>query len=154
MKSPQPVNLATLYSGQSRHAIDGSNRIMLPPEWRVDGAPERFFVVAAAEGTHLLVCPPAVWETFIAELRAGTADKALIPELDRELNRRARMVSLDRFGRLALPREFTAALGLTSQGELLGRFSKFEIWPAEQPAKPSAARATAEAMVSEKLKGL
>ena len=125
---------------------------MLPSDWRVKGAPDRFFVVLAAEANHLLVCPPPVWEAFIAELRASTADKTLIPELERELNRRVRQVSLDRFGRLPLPSEFATQLGLLKHGELLGRFSKFEVWPDGGLEPPSALRAAAEALVSEKLR--
>jgi division/cell wall cluster transcriptional repressor MraZ len=154
VKPAQSINLATLYSGQSRHTIDDSNRIMLPSDWRMKGAPDRFFVVLAAEANHLLVCPPPVWETFLADLRASTADKALIPELERELNRRVCQVSLDRFGRLPLPREFTTRLGLEKHGELLGRFEKFEVWPDGQLKQPSGSRATAEALITEKLRTL
>ena len=127
---------------------------MLPSDWRMQGAPERFFVVFAPEADHLLVCPPSVWETFVAELQESTADKTLIPELERELNKRVRQVSLDRFGRLPLPREFTTKLGLQDHGELLGRFSKFEVWPGDKLAQPSPTHAAAAAMVSEKLKTL
>jgi DNA-binding transcriptional regulator/RsmH inhibitor MraZ len=154
VKPAQSIHLATLYSGQSRHTIDGSNRIMLPSEWRVPGAPDRFFVALAAGADYLLVCPPAVWEAVITEVRTSTADKTLIPELERELARRTRQVSLDRFGRLPLPREFTTQLALQEHGELLGRFSKFEVWPDGKLAQPSPARAVAEATISEKLKTL
>ena len=154
MKPAPAINLATLYSGQSRHKIDDSHRIMLPSDWRVQGAPDRFFVVLATEADHLLVCPPPVWESFLADLQASTADKALIPQLERELNGRVRQVSLDRFGRLPLPREFATKLGLLKHGELLGRFSKFEVWPDGGLEQPSALRAAAEALISEKLKSL
>jgi DNA-binding transcriptional regulator/RsmH inhibitor MraZ len=154
VKPAQSINLATLYSGQSRHTIDDSNRIMLPSEWRVKGSPDRFIVVLVAEENHLLVCPPPVWETCIAELQASIADKTLIPELERGLNRRVRQVGLDRFGRLPLPREFATRLGLLEHGDLLGRFSKFEVWPDGQLEKPSPLRATVEALIAEKVKTL
>ncbi len=128
-----------MYSGRSLHAIDGSNRIMLPSGWRVEGAPTQFFVLIASEN-HFVVCPPAVFETSLSDLRANTADKSLIPKLERELNDRVRQVSLDRFGRLPLPSEFLTRAHIEKQGELIGRFSKFEIWPCENPALSEAER--------------
>jgi DNA-binding transcriptional regulator/RsmH inhibitor MraZ len=152
VKTSPADNLATLYSGRARNAVDNSNRVMLPADWRGKGAPARFFVLA--EGDHLLVCPAEIWGATVAELRGATADKTLIPDIERELNRRACQVSLDRFGRLPLPREFTTALGIQGHADLLGRYSKFEIWSIDKPAQPTAASAAAAALVAEKLKYL
>jgi len=127
-ETQSPVNLATLYSGSSRHAIDGSNRIMLPSDWRDEGTPMSFFVLVSGPNEFLKVCPPPVFDEFLADLKNDTADKSSIPEYERELSDGVRRVSLDRFGRLPLPADFLTRVGIKGQGELVGRFSKFEIW--------------------------
>jgi division/cell wall cluster transcriptional repressor MraZ len=149
-----PVNLATLYSARSQHAIDGSNRIMLPSEWRGEGAPSRFFVMIVPPEDHLVVCPPPVFEKFLAELRDETADKTHIPQIERELNDRVRQVSMDRFGRLPLPPDFLARARIEKQGELIGRFSKFEIWPCDKYQALQAERKQASVELSKKLQYL
>lgn len=154
MKRNVPINSATLYSGRSRHTIDGSNRIMMPSDWREAGAPVRFFVIVSPTEDHLIICPPPVFETFLAELRADTVDKTQIPEIERELNDRVRQVSLDRFGRLPLPREFTTRAGIGQHGEIVGRFSKFEIWAHDKLETPRPARDDALATVSRKLQSI
>lgn len=129
-KTSPPINLATLYSGRSQHAVDDSNRIMLPSAWRVEGAPTQFFVLLVADTTdHLLVLTPSGFEALLAELRADTADQDEIPVIERQLTDRVRQVSLDRVGRLPLPADLLARANIEKQGELVGRFSKFEIWP-------------------------
>jgi DNA-binding transcriptional regulator/RsmH inhibitor MraZ len=152
-KASLPVNLATIYSGRSRHAIDGSNRIMLPSGWRVEGAPKLFFVLIVSE-EHFVVCPPSVFESFLADLRAGTADKNQIPKLERELNDRVRQVSLDRFGRLPLPTEFLARARIEKQGELVGRFSKFELWPSDTQRSAETARQSPSPELASKIEQL
>lgn len=154
MKKSVQINLATLYSGRARHAIDGSNRIMLPAGWRTDGAPTQFFVVVVSPDEHLLVCPPAVFEAFLADLRADTADKDEIPKLERELMERVEQVSLDGYGRLPLKSEFMARAGIEKQGEIVGRFSKFEIWACDKYEKSNPNRAQVSGPLSRKLTSL
>ena len=149
-----PVNLATLYSGGAEHAIDGSNRIMLLSEWRGEGTPTRFFVMIVPPEDHLVVCPPPVFENFLAELRADTADKTQIPQIERELNNRVRQVCLDRFGRLTLTPDFLARARIEKQGELVGRFSKFEIWPCDKYQASQAERKQASVELLNKLQHL
>ena len=76
MKNEPQVNLATLYSKCWQHAIDGSNRIMLPSEWRGEGTPTRYFVIVADGDEHLVVCPPAVFENFLAAYNPQTGATA------------------------------------------------------------------------------
>ena len=154
MKNNAPINLATLYSKRARHTIDSSNRIMLPSEWRVDGAPDRFFVALVPSGDHLKICPPEAFEDFLRELRESTADKSKIPEIERQLNDWVRQVSLDRFGRLPLPREFTDKARIEKHGEIIGRYSKFEIWACDKYQQPRPAQVEARTTVLDKLQML
>lgn len=105
---------------------------MLLSDWRTNGAPTQFFVMIVPSEDYLVACPPAVFEEFLAKLRAGTAEKSQIPQIEREVNDRTRRVSLDRFGRLPLPPDFMAKAHIENQGELVGRFEKFEIWSCDR----------------------
>jgi division/cell wall cluster transcriptional repressor MraZ len=149
-----PVNLATLYSGRSQHAIDGSNRIMLLSEWRGEGTPTRFFVMIVPSEEYLVVCPSAVFESFLAELRSDTADKIQIPEIERELNNRVRQVSMDGVGRLPLPADFLARARIEKQGVLVGRFLKFEIWSRDNYQASQAKRKQTSVELLKKLQHL
>lgn len=117
--------------GSSQNAVDGSNRVMLPSDWRVEGAPVEFIVlhVPSATTNKLLVCPPPVFKAFLAGLNAGTADKTAIPQLERDLTDQVRRVRLDSYGRLPIPSDFLSKAGIGKRVKLVGRFSKFELWP-------------------------
>jgi DNA-binding transcriptional regulator/RsmH inhibitor MraZ len=143
-----PINLGTLYSSEARNAIDGSNRIMLIAGWRGKDAPDELFVILKKD--RLEVCPPPVFEAFLEGLRNKTADKTLIPEMERQLTKRVRQVRLDSVGRLPLPREFTVQLGIEKQADLIGRFDKFEIWPPGKRDEPnSTSQAAADLLAKE-----
>jgi DNA-binding transcriptional regulator/RsmH inhibitor MraZ len=154
MKNSFPINLATLYLGQWEHTIDGSNRIMLPAEWRVAGAPKTFCVVLSPDGDHLVACSDEIYGVFLRDLREQTADKSLIPAIERHASTLVRRVSLDRFGRLPLPREFTTQAGIKDHGELIGRFEKFEVWPCGGSKTALLANTAAAAIVTSRHKNL
>jgi len=149
VKKSNPINLGTLYSGEARNAIDGSNRIMLIAGWRVKDAPDEFFVLLKKD--RLEICPPPVFETVLAGLRNKAADKTLIPEMERQLTRRVRQVRLDPVGRLPLPRAFTVQLGIEKQADLIGRFDKFEIWPPGKLDEPNPTREAATGFLQNEL---
>jgi division/cell wall cluster transcriptional repressor MraZ len=149
----QPVNLATLYSGVATHGVEG-NRTMLVASWRCPGAPSTFFVVLVPSEEYLLVCPPAVFEEFLDELRSVTTDKAKIQRWERELNNRVRQVNLDKNGRLPLPPEFLAKTRINEQAVLVGRFSKFEIWSCEKHEASLTQPGQSSPELSEKLQEL
>lgn len=151
---PSSSQVGTLYSGGGQHAVDTSNRILLVPEWRGAGTPAEFFVILVPDAAHLLVCPPPVFESYLAQQRADPTNAERVPDLERELNARVRKVALDRFGRLALPSEFLAARGIARRAELIGRFNKFEVWPCDQYQAASEGRKAVLPQLTKSLKNL
>jgi len=127
---------------------------MTPADWRVPGAPTRFCVVLSPDGDHLLVCSEEIYGAFLQELRDQTADKSMIPEIERYASTLVRKVCLDKVGRLPLPREFTLQAKINDHAELVGRFSRFEVWPVGRAKAPSVVSAEAAAFVTSKLKDL
>jgi division/cell wall cluster transcriptional repressor MraZ len=132
-ESPAPIPQPLFLSGVGQYAIDPSNRIMIPPEWRAQGLPPHLFVVLAPADDHLVVCPLEDLHALLTRLRINPKYEDKISQLERELNDRVRTVDMDRFGRLPLPPEFLARAKFGKQGCLIGRFcSKFEVWPPEK----------------------
>jgi MraZ protein len=142
---------STLYSGRVRHAVDRSNRIMLPTDWRGEGAPVHFFLMVHPVDECLVVYPPSAFEALLVELRGRTADKSELGKIERWLNDRVRRCSLDQYGRLPLPPELMAKVGISQQAELVGRFSKFEVWACD---KYQAAQSAGEAAAVSALRTL
>lgn len=148
------VNLDTLYTGgDPAHAVDGSNRVMLPSAWRRDGTPAEFVVMFIPDPDHLVVWPPAEFAKFLAGIRAKT-DEALLPDVERELTAQVREVCLDGVGRLPVPSDLLAKAGIGKQGKLVGRFAKFELWSPEKYQAAEAVRqeSVAKAGLREKLR--
>jgi len=125
---------------------------MTPADWRVPGAPTRFCVVLSPDQDHLVVCTEEIYGAFLQELRDQTADKTLIPEIERQASTLVHMVCLDKVGRLPLPREFTEQAKINDHAVLWGRFSKFDVWPVGQAGTPSETTARAATIVTSKLK--
>ena len=105
---------------------------MLMANWRLIGSPSDFFVMAHPSGNYLVVYTRAAFDNLLAELRARTADKTELADIERGLNDKVRCSKLDRFGRLPLPPDLIAKTGIARQAELVGRFSRFEIWPCDK----------------------
>lgn len=146
----------TLYAGVWEHTIDHSNRIAMPADWREPGAPDRFSVFLSPDESHLTVCTDEVLAVFLQGLRAKAAEQSdvSIPEIERQTNLLLRKVRLDNVGRLPLPREFTSRAGILGRADMVGRQSKFEVWPCGKIMDPSPTRAAAAAFVAQKLNDL
>lgn len=134
------------YVGSDPYAIDASNRMLLPSDWREPGSPSQFFVTLVSSGDFLVIRPPEAFHAYLNKVRESTADKAALAQAERDLSDRVRRVSLDRFGRLPLPSDLLSRAGIQGQGQLVGRFSFFEIWPiaryqGTEPDRKSAAEA-------------
>ena len=127
-----PVCPDLTYIENSIHAIDESNRIMLPSNWRGPGAERQFYLLVTGIDKYLSVMPLKAYGEFVDDIRKKYEGKVSIPDLDREINSRVKCVTLDRFGRLPLPPTFMTRVGITKQGVLVGRHSEFEIWQPEK----------------------
>lgn len=101
-----------------------------------------------------MVCSEEIYGAFLQEMRNQTADKTLIPEIERQTSTLVRMVCLDKVGRLPLPREFTQQAKIKDHALLWGRYSKFDVWPVGQAGTPSEAVARAAAIVTSNMKTL
>jgi division/cell wall cluster transcriptional repressor MraZ len=121
--------IAKPYLGLWEHNIDDSNRIMLPASWRAGGRSKEFSVLLSPDNNYLIVFSDEAFGDYLEELCGQVADETQKSYVERLASSLARRVSLDRVGRLPLPRELTSQAKITGRGELLGRRSRFEVWP-------------------------
>ena len=143
-----PLAFPVCYVGSAPYAIDASNRMMLPSDWREPGSPNQFFIMVVASGDFLVARPPEAFHAYLNRVRESTADKAALAQAERDLADRVRRVSLDRFGRLPIPADLLARAGIQGKGQLQGRFSFFEIWACDrfQQAEAERKRAAVEVL--------
>lgn len=120
-----------IFSGTYERTLDAKNRVTIPSVW-VDFGVTEFQVVPSSgrEERYLIVMPP--WEfARVEEKIMGTNWSA--SEKQKAIRRfytSARMVVLDKQGRLLLPEEHCQWAGLGQEVALLGAKDRFEIWDA------------------------
>ncbi len=146
-------NEATQYFGEFRYKVDQSHRVMLPSEWRQEGAPVLFTITPwpLDRKEYLLVLPPARWSVFMENLRKQSLSNESVAIAERLISSRSRRVSLDRFGRLHLPPELVKVIGIERDAQLVGRLDKFEVW---HPDNYAAAQRDAEKAAAEIIRSI
>jgi DNA-binding transcriptional regulator/RsmH inhibitor MraZ len=107
-----------------------NGRIIIPPEWRPEGAPKDFMVILWP--THApafaLVLPPARWELLLQRLEALPLSNEDAAWSERQIGSSTFERSTDGYGRLLLPEEALEIIGPGDEALLVGRIKEFEIW--------------------------
>jgi MraZ protein len=137
-----------LYTGQFRHGVDESRRVMIPARWRPKAPRIQYVMILwpiAVEG-YLLVLPPDRWYALLDNLKKQSLSNEKVAALERVLGSTSASLELDKVGRLCLPEDFAKTVGIDREAELVGRVDKFEIW---SPAKCAAARPEDKKMAAE-----
>jgi division/cell wall cluster transcriptional repressor MraZ len=138
------------YLGYFKHRVDPSHRIMLPSEWRPEGAPNTFTVIPwpVYRPEYLLVLPPSRWSVLEENINKQSLTDERAANAVRVLSSQAAWVALDRFGRLPLTPRLLESVRLGEEAVLAGSVAKFEIW---RPEAYALAQATALSTVKEVL---
>ena len=120
--------------GRHQRGVDRSRRVLLPAEWRAEGAPSRFMVLLwpPPNGQFLLVLPPSRWEAMLQHLADVPLGDESGATIERYISSNAFSKTLDAYGRLPLPEEVASLAGIKEAALLLGRLQKFEVWAPEQ----------------------
>jgi MraZ protein len=121
-------NLTPIFSGEFRHALDSKNRVTIPSRWRTSDSDE-FFMILDRSSAFARVMPPdqfrAVGERLSLNPEIAPKDRAVF--LRHFYSRSVQLVS-DKQGRLTIPEDFTAKLGLAGDAVLVGSHETFELW--------------------------
>ena len=120
----------TVYSGRFRHGIDRSRRVMVPSKWRPKSGKTELSVLPWPLGDQqfLLVLPPKRWNLLLDKLNEMSLSDDDVAAVERVIGGNSAQIKLDKVGRLCLPEELAAEVGLRKEALLVGRLNKFEIW--------------------------
>ena len=126
------------FVGEFRHGIDPKNRITIPADWRTNEA-QPFYVRIDSTNSTLQVMPPAVFEKTVQEIsQLQELNQKERREAARFFSARSQRCNADKLGRMVLPPEFCAAVGLSGEIVLVGDFQQFEIMTPEVRAARAA----------------
>src|SRR5690242_16763386 len=93
---------AVLYLGKHPRGVDKSRRVMLPAEWRSEGAPSVFTVILwpAKKPEYLLVLPPKRWQQMLENLGNSSLTNDSAAAAERFISSNSYTKALDGYGRL------------------------------------------------------
>jgi len=116
------------FAGQFRHTMDEKNRLTIPSRWRRPEG-EDFIILPEPHQQYLLVMAPEEFERMSEQV---ATDPSIAPRdrrvFSRQFHSRAQHGASDKQGRLVLPEDFCAELGLKGEVALVGGRGRFEIW--------------------------
>lgn len=120
------------FTGIFRRKLDNSWRIVIPKKWRAGDAAEEFLLFddRNLEKQKITCFLPTITTSFFDKL--GQQDPKLDLVQKRILMASATIVEMDKYGRLALPRGFIQAAGISEDVVLVGLLDRFEIWVPEK----------------------
>ena len=141
MSSSTQTPPAPKFRGEVCHKIEGKNRITIPVAWRF-GVEVTLFMIQKSDKACVSVMTQAEMERL--ERQADGLSPMERSEFLEMLGGDVREVSMDKGGRISLPEDFFALLGLPDAREvwLAGATDTFNIWSlknfAENKAKQAA----------------
>ncbi len=122
-----------MFRGHFRHTVDPKGRLSIPSKFRdalADGHGDR--VVIVPRGDALEVHPLKLWQALEDRVNA-------LPKFDPDRRRiqydyisLAQDVTLDPQGRIQIPADYRARLGLVKDVLVMGLMDKFEVWDTER----------------------
>jgi MraZ protein len=127
-----------VFTGEYRHTIDAKGRLAVPARFRVDLAGP-LHVCRWMDGC-LALFPRPEWQKLADQISGLTRiGDARARELSRSVFSTAFEVQLDGQGRLLVPPQLRALVGLGSDVVVVGLIDHVELWPPESWADYSAA---------------
>jgi len=119
------------FSGKEQHAIDSKGRLMIPIKFRRILSATSLYMVKMPEG-HLDLYEPDDWKTREQKLEALSDDdpqqRAMKTLVYASLDR----LTLDRQGRIVIPKPFLEHAGISKEIIVLGAGNKIMLWQPER----------------------
>lgn len=119
-----------IISGESRHALDDKGRVTIPVRWRrLPEGGEEFFLTVDRSNTFIRVMPPNVFAAAVERLagQSGITQKE-ISKFERLFYAKSRHVVTDKQGRVSIPSDYAASVGIKKDVVLVGTRTSFEIY--------------------------
>lgn len=128
-----------IFTGEYRHGIDPKHRITIPSAWR-SGEGDEFYLRIDSTGSSISVMPAEEYRAKIDLIESQPGISAREKQVfKRHFSAGTYPCSADKQGRMVVPQEYAARIGLQEEAMLVGAYGSFEIW---SPAKWEQTKAT------------
>jgi DNA-binding transcriptional regulator/RsmH inhibitor MraZ len=131
-----------MFNGELERLLDSGLRVMLPKDWRSLKITE-FFLISDSTSSFVKALPRSEYDRFVAKIESDTklTEKERNEHLE-EIGSACKRVLLDNSGRLAVPAELCAEIGVGAEKPqiiLKGAVRTFNMWnPARLAARQQA----------------
>jgi len=118
------------FKGQYENAIDDKGRVAIPAKMRRALNPEANETFTATRGFErcVFLYPLDRWEGMEEEFMQLNPYQREARDFVRTITRWAEDVSLDKQGRIVLPKRLMDFAGLTSEAVIIGSLDRIEVW--------------------------
>lgn len=118
------------------HTVDEKGRVAVPARYR-EQLPDGV-IITLGEEDCLIALPLREFESYAAQIYDYADDTPEGRDKQRALTRAATECELDSHGRIALPANLRAMVGIGSEVIFVGVYRRFELWSTEQWDKKQA----------------
>lgn len=126
------------FLGSYTHTVDHKGRVNVPVKFRkhirTDDEDDTLIITRGLDGC-LFVYPIDEWEQIDTRLRELPVTRQNTRIFIRMLSSEAVAVSMDKQGRIALPRQLIERAGIESEVMIVGTLDHFEIWSPREYGK-------------------
>jgi MraZ protein len=125
-----PTTPVAGFKGQYENAIDEKGRVAIPAKMRRVLHPEAAETFTATRGFEkcVFLYPLDRWEEMEGEFMQLNPYQREARDFVRTITRWAEDVSLDKQGRIVLPKRLMEFAGLTSEAVIIGSLDRIEVW--------------------------
>jgi DNA-binding transcriptional regulator/RsmH inhibitor MraZ len=120
-----------MFTDELERTLDSGLRVTLPKDWRGLNITE-FFLISGSSSSFIKAFPRSEYDRFIAKIESDeTLDEDARNEMLEEIGSACKRVEVDSSGRLALPGDLCASIGVSVDKPkvvLKGAVRTFNIW--------------------------
>lgn len=124
-----------MFIGEYDHAIDGKNRLSIPRKFRetLDSSddPKGFFVTRGLDNC-LFLFTKSQWDKVVERLESRPFTNEVARKFQRLFFSSAVYEEIDNQGRILIPDNLKAAIGLARNVSLVGVNARIEVWDRER----------------------
>jgi MraZ protein len=127
---------AYTFHGDYTRAVDAKGRFNLPFRFRQGGSgpgDEKYVVAKGADGS-LAIHPHEIWMEIFERMRSGTPGPRLRANL-RAMSLGSKTIEPDAQGRVQVPPELLASVGITNRVTVVGMGGYMELWAPDALAR-------------------
>lgn len=136
MSEPED-SLEKNYLGYASHGVDDKRRLQIPAAWRPSDSKIDLTMViwkGNKAGTCIRVFPPKETQALRSQLATMPNGDPKKRSLQWFLGQNSQTVTVDKSGRVCLPKRMAEEAGIGKEAVFVGLFDKFEIWNPERHA--------------------